>query len=59
MVFYAIISMFSAFLTLLLPETKGKEIPDSLEDVEYLEHDNEKNLAIKDSDQNGLFDQKV
>lgn len=53
MVIYAFISMVSAFLTLLLPETKGKEIPDTLDDVEYIEKDTK--LAIVGTDQNGLL----
>ncbi len=57
MIFYAIISMYTAFLTLLLPETKGKEIPDTLDDVEYLDKD--KTLTINGTDQNGLLDQRV
>ncbi|XP_054165993.1 organic cation transporter protein-like [Oppia nitens] len=56
MIFYATISMISAFLSLLLPETKGKELPDTLADVEYLETD--KPYAVNDTtDDNGLLDQ--
>ena len=55
MIIYAIISMIAAFLTFLLPETKGKEIPDTLEDVEYIDKD--KVLAIKGTDQNGLLNE--
>ena len=45
--------MVAAMLSLLLPETKGKEIPDTLEDVEYIEKD--KKLAVNGIDQNGLL----
>ena len=37
MIFYEIISGFTALLSIFLPETKGKEIPDTLEDVENLD----------------------
>ena len=34
MIFYALISILAAILVLVLPETKGREIPDTLEEAE-------------------------
>jgi len=36
MIFYAILTAIGAILGLFLPETKGREIPDTIEEAENL-----------------------
>jgi hypothetical protein len=50
MIFYAILAAIGAVLGLLLPETKGREIPDTIEEVENLHNFEMKTIkAIENS----------
>ncbi len=50
MIFYAILAAISAVLGLFLPETKGREIPDTIEEAENLHNFEMKTIkAIENS----------
>jgi hypothetical protein len=44
MIFYAILAIIGAVLGLYLPETKDREIPDTIEEVENLHNYEIKNI---------------
>jgi hypothetical protein len=44
MIFYAILATIDAILGLYLPETKGREIPDTIEEAENLDKYKIKNI---------------
>ena len=47
MIFYAILSTIGGLLSLLLPETKDREIPDTIEEAENFE-----SIEMKSIDKN-------
>ncbi len=50
MIFYAILAAIGAVLGLFLPETKGREIPDTIEEAENLHNFEMKTIkAIENS----------
>ena len=46
MIVFAVFSIFDGFLVFLLPETRGKTMPDSIEEIEYVfSKENDKNRS--------------